>query len=39
MQSILLISGLVFLAMAVPTEYDLRVQSSVVKYADYDIYN
>jgi hypothetical protein len=38
MQSLLVVCALLVLTLAVPTEYDLRVQSTVVKYADYDIY-
>lgn len=39
MRCLLVLCSLLALALAVPSEYDLRVQSTLVKYADYDIYS
>lgn len=39
MRCLLLLCSLLAVALAVPSEYDLRVQSTIVKYADYDIYS
>jgi hypothetical protein len=37
MQSIIALLVLLAIASAVPTEFDMRVQSTVVKYADYNL--
>ena len=39
MRCLFVLCSLLALALAVPSEYDLRVQSTLVKYADYDIYS
>lgn len=37
MQRIIIFLGALAVLLAVPTEYDLRVQSNVVRYADYGL--
>jgi hypothetical protein len=37
MQRLIILLVVVALALAVPSEFDMRVQASVVKYADYGL--
>lgn len=37
MQRATILLAIMVITMAIPTEYDLRVQSSVVKYADFNL--